>query len=175
MYTAFLAGKSPNIHHQIYGHIRCVHGIFGREITKYTSPNIRSYTVYMHGSGQPWALHVPQADKSTFIHTLFSTSCCLIKHVYAVSQQQSQSPVHVHPHSVLQILLSVRTYVCCASVTAAKPYSKHTGLVPPPVHVHPHSVLHILLSVRTRVCFASVTAAKPNTIHPVVCSNTCML
>ena len=131
--------------------------------------------------------HSSKANRlSTFIHTLFSTSCCLFKHVCAVqvSQQQSQSsiytclappPVHVHPHSVLQILLSVRTYVCCASVTAAKPYSKHTGLVPPPVHVHPHSVLHILLSVRTRVCFASVTAAKPNTIHPVVCSNTCML
>ena len=52
--------------HQIYGHIRCIYGIFGREITKYTviygvftiflagkSPNIRAYTVYIYGSGQP--------------------------------------------------------------------------------------------------------------------------
>jgi uncharacterized protein YfaP (DUF2135 family) len=72
VYTEFLAGKSPNIgsytvyirycwqgNHQIYGHIRCIYGIIGRGITKYTvihgvyteilagkSPNIGSYTVY---------------------------------------------------------------------------------------------------------------------------------
>jgi len=32
--------------------IRCIYGIFGREITG-KSPNIRSYTVYLYGSGQP--------------------------------------------------------------------------------------------------------------------------
>ena len=61
--------------YQIYGHIQCVIrfwptlGIFGREITKYTvtyglciytvflagkSPNIRSHTVQIYGSGQPY-------------------------------------------------------------------------------------------------------------------------
>ena len=32
VYTVFLAGESP----KIYGHVRCVCGIFGRESTKYT-------------------------------------------------------------------------------------------------------------------------------------------
>jgi hypothetical protein len=46
--------------HQVYGHIRCIYGIFGREITKCTviygvytvflagkSPSVRSYTVHI--------------------------------------------------------------------------------------------------------------------------------
>ena len=50
----------------MYGHIRCMYGVFGREFTKCTviygvcivflagrSPNIRSCTVYIYGSGQP--------------------------------------------------------------------------------------------------------------------------
>jgi len=84
----FLAGKSPNIrsytayiygvfwlgNHQIYGRIRRIYTVFfGWEITKYTviygvyircflagkSPNIRSYTAYIYGSGQPYKWYIP--------------------------------------------------------------------------------------------------------------------
>jgi len=54
MYTPYI-GLARTIH------IRCIYGIFGREITKYTV--IYAYTVYMwfwptltiYGSGQPYA------------------------------------------------------------------------------------------------------------------------
>jgi hypothetical protein len=44
-------------------YIRCIYGIFGREIKKYTG-NIRSYTVYTYGSGQPFLCFMLSAQAS---------------------------------------------------------------------------------------------------------------
>ena len=61
----FVAGLAITIY------MRCIYGIFGREITKYTvingvhmvflagkSPNVRSLTVYIYGYGQPYACDI---------------------------------------------------------------------------------------------------------------------
>jgi len=42
----------------MYG-IRCIYGIFGREITKYMA----IYTVYIYGSGQPYTHVITELEK----------------------------------------------------------------------------------------------------------------
>jgi len=48
----------------IYRYIRCIYGIFGREIIK--------YTVYMYGSGQPLCMCVTGKTYSALLYAIYA-------------------------------------------------------------------------------------------------------
>jgi len=50
-------------------YIRYIYGIFGREIAKITA-KIRSYTVYIYGSGPPYVCTI-QIPAKTAVHTSY--------------------------------------------------------------------------------------------------------
>jgi hypothetical protein len=61
-------------------YIRCIYSIFGRKIT-----NIRSYTVYIYGSGQPYA----------YVNFRHSNEACA-SNMYGSGQAESEAGKQKH-------------------------------------------------------------------------------